>query len=76
MPRLHSFAPTNLGEFLELGIGPENVDFRRQQFGAAIVCSTAVHDLTVFGKDVVVGEVLNERMTPVISPALYRIWLR
>ncbi|MGK9338012.1 LysR substrate-binding domain-containing protein [Sinorhizobium meliloti] len=72
MPRLHSFAPTNLGEFLELGIGPENVDFRRQPFGAAIVCSTAVHDLTVFGKDIVVGEVLNERMTPVISPALYR----
>ncbi|PSS60515.1 hypothetical protein C6558_32410 [Ensifer sp. NM-2] len=31
-----------------------------------------MHDLTVFGRDVVVGDVLNERMTPVICPSLYR----
>jgi LysR family glycine cleavage system transcriptional activator len=64
MPRLHLFAPSNLSDHLDLGIGPENVDFRRQPFDAAIVCTAAMHDLSVFGKDIVVGEVLDERKRP------------
>ena len=72
MPRLHTYAPGSMSEVLELGIGSENVDFRTDPFDAAVVCSTAIHDLSAFGRDIMVGEIINERLTPVMSEDLYR----